>query len=146
MFDGLASAFIDAIGEIMRPAGDLAEQRDQGEDSVRLAIAALLTHVAHVDGVLHDKETAALETMLAERFSLGETAARQLIASARRADGEANDFSAFASEVKRRLDAAGRARVIAMMWAVARADGEVHEFEEALIERVARLLAVDAGA
>ena len=78
MFDGLASAFIDAISEIMRPAGDLAEQRDRGEDSVRLAIAALLTHVAHVDGVLHDKETAALETMLAERFSLGETAARQI--------------------------------------------------------------------
>ena len=123
--------------------GGRAGKPDTAADEDRLAVAALLTYVATIDGQLLDSEMQALEAMLSERFSLGPAEARRLIDAALKADREATDFTDFTANLRRRLDAPERARLIAMMWSVARADGEVHEFEETLIGRVAKLLDVD---
>lgn len=108
----------------------------------RLALAALLVHVAAIDGLMLDSEALRLETLLADRFALGRSAARQLIGRAQATDAEAGDFSGFVASLKRQLGAPERARVVALMWEIARADGHVHEFEEVLIARVAELLEV----
>ena len=149
MFEALGDliAFIGGIGDSKAASRDASDQKsrslDTSSDRVRLAIAALLVHVATVDGVLLDSENDALAKLLSDRFGLGRIAALSLMSSARKADSEANDFSGFAAELKRRLDIGERRQVIDLMWSIARADGEVHEFEEALIARVAGVLDID---
>jgi uncharacterized tellurite resistance protein B-like protein len=44
--------------------------------------------------------------------------------------------------LKRRLDEDGRRQIIGMLWDMAHADGQVHEFEENVVWRVAELLGV----
>ena len=133
----------EALADLFSRLGGRAPRADTDANGERLAVAALLTYVATIDGKLLDSETQALERMLADRFSLGAAAARRLIDAGLKADREATDFTDFTAKLRRRLDARERARLIAMMWSVARADGEVHEFEETLIGRVAKLLDVD---
>lgn len=129
-----------AIGGLIADFGARAGLPASEADGERVALAALLAHVAAIDGVVEDSEAEALETMLAERFALGLGAARRLISAAHKADEEANDFSEFVSSLKRSLGPQERARVISLMWDMARVDGHVHEFEEALIARVETLL------
>ena len=132
----------EAISELLAGLGSRTAPARLVADDERLALAALLVHVATVDGRFLDSEAQALETLLADRFALGRPAARRLITKAQTADVEALDFTEFATRLKRRLGPQERARVIELMWSIARADGQVHESEEALIGRVAQLLEV----
>ena len=65
-----------------------------------------------------------------------------MIAIANERDKEAVDLYGFTSVLKRELDEAGRIEIIEMMWKLVFADGEIHEFEDNLVWRVAELLGV----
>jgi uncharacterized tellurite resistance protein B-like protein len=112
------------------------------EDDYRLAAAALLVHVANVDGRIDPAERTRLRRVIEERFGLDAAATRQLIAQAEESDREAVDFFHFTNVLKRSLDDDGRHKIIAMMWDVVFADGVVTEFEENVVWRVAELLGV----
>lgn len=114
----------------------------RGPPDEQLAAAALLFHVVAIDGVVSAEERAKLREVLRRRFDLDEESAEDLIGAARQADLEAVDLYGFTSVLKARLDAAGRERVIEMMWEMVFADGEVHEFEDNVVWRVAELLGV----
>ncbi|MGV8840152.1 MAG: tellurite resistance TerB family protein [Bauldia sp.] len=117
-----------------------AEPTDTNDE--RLAAAALLVHVVNIDGRVGDAERNRLQELVADRFGLAAAEARSLIDRAHAADVEAVDLYRFTSVLKGKLDEAGRLRVIEMMWEMAFADGEVHEFEENVMWRVAELLGV----
>lgn len=108
----------------------------------RLAAAALLIHLASIDGNFDADERAYLQRTVETRFGLDPAAARELIATAWESEREAVDLFRFTSVLKRTLDEEGRRQVIAMLWEIAYADGEIHEFEENIIWRVAELLGV----
>jgi uncharacterized tellurite resistance protein B-like protein len=110
----------------------------------RLAAAALLYHVVALDGSVKEGERARLRQVLMKEFGLGHEEGEELIEEARSADAAAVDLYGFTSVLKRKLDEVGRRRVIAMMWDMAFADGEVHEFEDNVLWRVAELLGVSA--
>jgi uncharacterized tellurite resistance protein B-like protein len=129
--------FLNDITQASRPPETAA-------DDERLAAAALLVHIISIDGVAADSERAKLRTLLQERFELGAKEAEALIGRAHAADAEAVDLYAFTSVLKAKLDEEGRSHVIEMMWEIVFADGEVHEFEENLVWRVAELLGVPA--
>lgn len=114
---------------------------DKANDE-RLAAAALLVHVSDVDGDFSDEERGKLKDLLSGRFELESGETEQLIAEAQEADQEAVDLFAFTSVLKAKLDEAGRGRIVEMMWEMVFADGEVHEFEDNLVWRVAELLGV----
>ena len=80
--------------------------------------------------------------MIEARFGLDDAATARLIEKAEQSDRDAVDFYQFTSVLKRALDADGRLKVVEMMWDIAFADGDVHEFEENAIWRVAELLGV----
>jgi uncharacterized tellurite resistance protein B-like protein len=107
-----------------------------------LAAAALLVHLASIDGAFDAGERTLLQSLVETRFGLSATDARTLIASAAESEREAVDLYRFTSVLKRMLDEEGRHAVIGMLWEMAYADGEVHEFEENVIWRVAELLGV----
>jgi uncharacterized tellurite resistance protein B-like protein len=127
------------LSEIAGPA-----PRPRGFEAVdyKLAAAALLVHLASVDGEFDGGEKAYLQQVVEARFGLDRAAARELIEAAAESEREAVDLYRFTSVLKRTLDEEGRRQVVAMLWEMAYADGEIHEFEENVIWRVAELLGV----
>lgn len=136
MFDLLKSFIAELGGSPEAASGAFAE------DDYRLATAALLIHVANVDGRVDEAERLRLRQIIEERFGLDASATDQLLARAEQSDREAVDFFHFTSVLKRRLDEAGRQKIIEMMWTIVFADGQVTEFEENVVWRVAELLGV----
>jgi uncharacterized tellurite resistance protein B-like protein len=115
---------------------------DLAEEEVRLAVAALLFHVIAVDGVVSPAERAKLTELLKSDFDLDPLGASSLVEAAETADEEAVDLYRFTSLLKQRLEVADRERIIEMMWRLVFADGDMHEFEENVVWRVAELLSV----
>jgi len=112
------------------------------ETDYRRAAAALLVHVATLDGDLDESRRRALHDILETRFSLDAGATDELIAAARADDREAVDFYHFTSLLMRTLDEAGRLRIIEMLWEMAYADGVASAFEVNVMRRIADLLGV----
>ena len=112
------------------------------EGDYRLAAAALLVHVAMIDGNFSDIERAKLHTVVKRCFNLDDDAAEALIVQATAAEQEAIDLYHFTRLLNRSLDEEGRIRMVEMMWQVVYADHEVTEFEDNLIWRAADLLGV----
>jgi uncharacterized tellurite resistance protein B-like protein len=114
------------------------------DDDYRLAAAALLYHATAVDGIVSEAERQKLRELLARRFALDASATDALVAAAKEAESEAVDLYGFTSVLKRQLDEADRNRIVEMMWELVFADGQLHEFEDNLIWRVAELLGVSS--
>ncbi len=117
-------------------------ERDFGENELRVAAAALLVHVAEIDGFFTDPEKRALLLLLQQRFDLDVDSAERLLAEARARDRKSVDLYGFTSVLKHSMSGPDRRRLVEMMWTVAYADGVVQEFEENIIWRVAELLGV----
>ena len=111
-------------------------------DDERLAAAALLVHIMNIDGTVSREECRKLSELVKDRFELSKEEADKLIDAATIADRNAVDLYGFTTVLKAKLDEAGRSRVIEMMWEMVFADGEVHEFEDNVVWRVAELLGV----
>ena len=135
MFDSLRKFMADFAGS---PQGDAGF----AHDDYRLATAALLVHVANVDGSFDPAERTRLREIIEQRFGLDAAATRRLIEKAEESDREAVDFFHFTNVLKRSLDEDGRHKIIEMMWDVVFADGVVSEFEENVVWRIAELLGV----
>lgn len=135
---------LDAIRAFLSEMSGPDVTKQFGEDDYRLAAAALLFHAIAVDSVVSQLERDKLAEVLMRRYHLDREGVRKLIADAEAADNEAIDLYGFTHILKKHLDAAGRERIIELMWTVVYADGSVHEFEDNVIWRVAELLGVSS--
>lgn len=115
-------------------------------DDTHLAATALLVHVAWVDGILAPSESERLSRLVQRHYADGPDAARALIARATAMDSETRDVASLVEMIPHGADSAERTDLLAMAWSVAAADGVVDEFEEALVERLGRLLGFDEAA
>jgi uncharacterized tellurite resistance protein B-like protein len=134
------------LNELRRFFAELTDgdkPQDQfAENDYRRAAAALLVHIATLDGELDEGKRRKLHAILERAFSLDEAATDALIAEAAADDREAVDFYHFTSLIMRTLDEPGRLRIVEMLWEMVYADGKVTEFEANVMWRVADLLAV----
>ncbi|MCB1493553.1 MAG: TerB family tellurite resistance protein [Rhodobiaceae bacterium] len=135
MFKTLGAFINDLVGEKRKP--DTFDESDH-----RLAAAALLFHAISIDGFEDPAEKKKLHTMLKSWFGISDAEAKALVEQARQKDLESVDLHGFTSVLNRSLDDAGKRRVVEMLWEIVYADGDVHEFEDNLIWRVAELLGV----
>lgn len=108
-----------------------------------LAVAALLVHLAAVDGVTGPEETAAIKGALQDHFGLSEDDVDRLVREATRRDAESVDFYAFTT-ILSGLPLNERIEIVRMMWAVVFADSTVHELEDNVVWRIAELIGIDA--
>jgi uncharacterized tellurite resistance protein B-like protein len=134
------------LQEIKRLFGELSgggkpESHFDGDD-YRVAAAALLVHVATLEGDLTEAARIKLRALLRSQFSLDEALADELVDAAVTADHEAVDFFHFTHLLMRSLNEEGRLRVVEMLWEMAFIDGDVSEFEDNVMWRVADLLAI----
>jgi uncharacterized tellurite resistance protein B-like protein len=112
------------------------------ETDYRIAAAALLVHAAGIDGSVSEVEQNKLPAVIKQRFNLDDAAVDELVAKATEAEQEAIDLYKFTARLNRSLDAAGRARIVEMMWQIVCADGIITEFEDNLVWRAADLLGI----
>ncbi|MEZ5819682.1 MAG: TerB family tellurite resistance protein [Bradyrhizobium sp.] len=135
MLDGLRQF----ISDIVSPND---EQRVFDETDYRLAATALLIHIVSLDGEPTAIEKRKLHSLIETSFKLDPGTADSLIASATRAENDAVDLYRFTSVIMREVDAAGRRRIVEMMWEMVFADGKVTEFEDNVLWRAADLLGI----
>jgi len=109
----------------------------------RLAVAALLVHLATVDGVAKPEELRTISNALKDHYGLDDTSVARLIEEARRKDSEAVDFYQFSARLAR-LEPDEKIAIIRMMWQVVFADDTNHELEDNMVWRVAELIGVSA--
>lgn len=130
MFDTLARLFSrpDATAFALEP---------------RLAVAALLVHLAAVDGSVKAEERKALKGALQDFYALSEEEVEKLISEAIHRDNESVDFYRFTSALSS-LDTKERIEIIRMMWQVVFADKKNHELEDNMVWRIAELIGVSA--
>ncbi|WP_423065730.1 TerB family tellurite resistance protein [Devosia sp. CN2-171] len=130
MFDALRSIFTrpDATMLSMEP---------------KLAVAALLVHLAAIDGQVSEAERDALEGTLMDNYGLNETEVRKLVEEATRQDQESVDFYRFTSALSS-LENSEKLEIIRMMWQVVFADSRNHELEDNMVWRIAELIGVSS--
>lgn len=109
----------------------------------KLAVAAILVHLAGVDGTINPNEKAAVRAALEDNYGLAEAEVEKLVAEATRHDAEAVDFYKFTSALSR-LEESERVDVVRMMWQVVFADKKNHELEDNMVWRIAELIGVSA--
>jgi uncharacterized tellurite resistance protein B-like protein len=109
----------------------------------KLAVAALLVHLAAVDGSVSEEERQAVRGALTDYYQLDDAEVDRLIAEATRTANEAVDFYRFTSALTD-LDDAEKREIIRMMWQVVFADKKNHELEDNMVWRIAELIHVSA--
>lgn len=134
---------VDFIREFLfRRKGASGSGGAHSDSELHLAAAALMVEAAKLDGAFEPVERERIATLLRERFDLDAGAIDTLIVAADEETELAGGLYGFTSEVRRNFDHAERVAMIEMLWAVAYADGELHDFEANLLRRVAGLLYV----
>jgi len=112
------------------------------EQALRLAVAALLIEVTHLDHEVTPDEKAAVDLAVRRHMGLsGETVA-ELLQCAERERADSTDYYQFTLLINREYDAARKVELIELMWRIAYADDALHRYEEHLIRKIAELLYV----
>lgn len=130
MFDALSRLFKTPKPEDKTPGTDLS-------------VAALLVHLAAVDGIVTSEEQQTISGVLQDRFDLDEHQVEKLIDEATHRDKQAVDFYQFTATLSK-LDEEDRVNIIRLMWQVVFADNQNHELEDNMVWRVAELIGVSS--
>ena len=118
-----------------QPAAHSFEER-------QLAAAALMVEAATMDDTFDADERVRIGQLIQDRFNLSVDEAADLIAEAEQAVSASVQWHGFTSAIKDGFDHAERIELIEMLWEVAYADGELHDYEASLLRRIAGLLYV----
>ena len=121
--------------------GAADEPERHGASPLQRAAAVLLAMAAQLDGHTAPNERGSIVRLL--RTRLGVEDAEGLVDAADAEAAASTDFYQLTRVIKDSLAVDQRVGVIEMLWEVAYADGEVHDYEANLIRRVAGLLHVE---
>lgn len=117
-------------------------KKPRKKSDMELAAAALLVEAAVLDGTFDADERATIERLLKGHFNLNDADVTNLILDAQSTIEDANELYTLARTVKEGLEISERTAIIEMLWEVAYADGELHDYESNLVRRLAGQLYV----
>lgn len=120
--------------------GSPSEETDNKEHEIALATAALLYEVVGADHSVAPEEKSRVLDLLGQTFEFEQHELQQLAELAEQEVQDSHDLFQFTRLINENFDEEQRMAVIANMWRVAWADGEIHHYEEHIIRRVADLL------
>jgi uncharacterized tellurite resistance protein B-like protein len=126
----------EAITRLFNRPDDAQDNHDP-----KLAVAALLVHLAAVDGQMKDEERKAIKGALQDHYDLDEISVEKLIREAALRDAEAVDFYRFTQGITQ-LPMDDRIEIVRMMWMVVFSDKKNHELEDNMVWRIAELIGV----
>ena len=118
----------------------VADTNQNGDEKVRLALAALLVEMARADFDQTDTEDDEIAKLLATHFRMSENEAGLLLARAEVALDDAVCLHDFTRALHKELDVTDKHQVVSMLWQVALADDKLDRYEEYLVRKIADLL------
>ena len=134
-------AFLDQLKSVFG-LGDSVEAPKSATLDKNLAAAALLVHVIAADGKITAEEEKRLSEILRQHYSVTDGEAETLANAAKLAQNDAVDMYRFTSILKSEMEENERLALIEDLWEMVYADGEVHEFEDNVVWRVAELIGI----
>lgn len=119
-----------------------AKPRQHSFEEKQLAAAALMVEAARLDDAFDADERARIETLLQQHFALSGAEAGDLLSAGEQASSDSVEWQGFTRAIKDGFEPEERVALIEMLWEVAYADGELHDYEASLIRRITGLLYV----
>ena len=121
---------------------DIHADEGESEHTLRLAVAALLLEMSHMDGEVWPEQRTAVETAVLEHFGLDRGEAAELLELAEAERAESTDYHQFTSLINGVYTAKQKVSLIELLWQIAYANESLHKYEEYLVRKVADLLHV----
>ena len=134
-------AFLDQLKSVFGLGDEPAPQKDAALDK-NLAAAALMVHVIAADGEITADEERRLNEILREHYSVTDAEAETLANAAKLAQSDSVDMYRFTSILKSEMEESERLALVEDLWEMVYADGEIHEFEDNVVWRVAELIGI----
>jgi uncharacterized tellurite resistance protein B-like protein len=125
--------------------GSIADENDP-EYVLRLAVAALLLEMAHMDDEGWPEQRAAVETAVLKHFDLTEREATELLELAEEERTESTDYFQFTRLINNNYLPEQKVKLIELLWRVAYADESLNKYEEHMVRKIADLLHVPHSA
>lgn len=130
---------IDFLKKVFEPEATPTVDTQQ---QIRLAAAVLLVEVAAIDSHFKDDEAEALLKILAGKFQLSDTEVGHLQEQAKTAQENASSLHDHTRIIHEHFTNQQKYELVANMWQIAFADGELDKYEEYIIRRVSELIYV----
>ena len=120
---------------------EMPQQDGEAEREHRLhvAVAAMMIETSRADFTQDAEEEAAMATLLRNSLDLSDEEVRSLMRAATERVDEAISLYEFTRTINDYYSPEQKVQMIAAMWKVAYADGDLDKYEEALIRKVAEL-------
>lgn len=130
------------LAKIKQFFSDELSLADEGnrQQSLQLAAAALLIELSRADYQREPAEQQAIEAALRKSFALSEQQLTQLVELAEEEALQATSLYQFTTLIKDNYTPEQRFDLVAMLWQVAIADGEISKYEDHLIRKIADLI------
>ena len=123
-----------------------AEESDADrEAALRMATAVLLIDVARADHVFDESEYARVLQLIESHFELTPEQADELINAAGEEADDMVSLYEFTQLLNQNLNEEEKAHIIALLWQVAYADGQLDKYEDSLVLKISDLLYVSRG-
>ena len=134
-------AFLDQLKSVFG-LGDEPEPQKSAALDKNLAAAALMVHVIAADGEITSEEEQRLHEILRQHYSVTDAEAETLANAAKLAQSDSVDMYRFTSILKSEMEESERLALVEDLWEMVYADGEIHEFEDNVVWRVAELIGI----
>jgi uncharacterized tellurite resistance protein B-like protein len=123
-----------------------AEAGSEGRDAaLRMATAVLMIDVARADHVFEESEFDRVLNLVEAHFGLTPEQAAQLVNTAGDTAEDLVSVHEFTRLLHKHLDEDEKARIIALLWQIAFADGRLDKYEDSLVLKISDLLYVSRG-
>lgn len=109
----------------------------------RLAFAALMLRLSHVDGQFDGREDRTIRAVLRSRYRMSEAELESLLAEADALEQDAGDTVHLTKAIKDGVPYEERSAIVEALWRVALADADRDYAENAFLRLVAKLLGVN---
>lgn len=134
--------FDQVVGAISASDNDSAADRGA---ALRTATAVLMIDVARADHVFDEAEFERVLQLIQSHFDLTPDEAAELFnAASEEADDLVSAYE-FTKVLHEHLDEEEKARIVALLWQIAYADGELDKYENSLVLKISDLLYVSRG-
>lgn len=132
------------VSAISAPATSEADA-GRREAALRTATAVLMLDVARADHVFDDSEFTRVLDLVESHFGMAPEDAALLVNVADEKAENLTSLYEFTQLLHDNLEESEKARIVAMLWQVAYADGTLDKFEDSLVLKISDLLHVSRG-
>lgn len=133
------------VAEVLSASGSAETDQAARQQALRMATAVLMVNVARADHVFDESEFDSVLQLAQAHFGLEAEQAAALFNAANEKVDDLVSVHEFTQLLHEHLDEDEKARIVAMLWRIAYADGRLDKFEDALVLKIGDLLYVSRG-